>query len=211
VDPGDKKAQLDLSFALLRYSNTLRAAGDLAASLRAMNEARQLFDRLHAEDPGNTRLEQNLASLHHQYSELFVEQRQWEQAVSNNNAAVAISERLLRADPRDAASARMLLECFMLRPRMFAGAGRQAEAIAAATKLEGFAQSGLFAKSKEPRLRSVVARAFEIVAQYVPARSKELLARSEAEWAAMEKEGLLVPALAAERDSFRKRLAGARN
>ena len=45
VDPGDKKAQLDLSFALLRYSNTLRPASDLPANLRAMNEARQLFER----------------------------------------------------------------------------------------------------------------------------------------------------------------------
>ncbi len=99
----------------------------------------------------------------------------------------------------------------MLRPRMLAGAGRQAEAVAAATKLESFAQSGLFTKSKEQRLRSIVARAFEIVAQFIPARAKELLARSEAEWVAMEKEGLLVPALAAERDSFRKRLAGTRH
>jgi hypothetical protein len=34
-----------------------------------------------------------------------------------------------------------------------------------------------------------------------------MLARAEAEWNAMEKEGLLVQALVAERDAFRNRLA----
>ena len=211
VDPGDKKAQLDLSFALLRYSNTLRAAGDLPASLRAMNEARGLFERLRTEDPGNTRLEQNLSALYQQYAELYAEQKQWEQAIKNSDAALEISERLLKADPRDAASARQILENFMIRPRLFDGAGRKEEASGAAARLESYAQSGLFTKSKEPRLRSIVARAFEIASHYIPARSKELLGRSDAEWAAMEKEGLLIPAMAAERDSFRKRLASAKH
>ena len=103
-----------------------------------------------------------------------------------------------------------MLECSLLRPRILAAAHKTANAVTAAMELGNFAQPGLFTKSKEPRLRSIAARAFETAAQYLPARSRELLARSEAEWAAMEKEGLLAPALAAERDSLRKRLAAAK-
>ncbi|MFN0100893.1 MAG: protein kinase domain-containing protein [Bryobacteraceae bacterium] len=209
ADPNDKKAQLDVSFALLRYGNTLHGAGDIPASFRALNEARELLERLQTEDPGNSRLGQNLAALYNQYAEIYADQRQWEQAISGNAAAISLSQRLLKADPRDAGSSRLLLECFALRPRLLAAAGKQAEAATAAAELERFAQSGSFTKSKEPRLRWVFARSFEIAAQFIPARSRELLARADAEWTAIEKDGLLIPTLAAERDSFRKRFTAA--
>jgi serine/threonine protein kinase len=210
VDPGDKKAQVDLSFGLLRYSNTLRAAGELPAALRTMNEARELMEKLIAEDPGNTRLAQNLASLHNLYAESYSDRREWDKAIGHNITAVSMAQKMLKSDPRDASSARLILECFLLQPRLLAITGKREEAAEAAAKLEHFASSGVFTKSKEPRLRSLVAKAFEIASQHLPARSQALLARSQAEWAAMEKEGLSIPALAAERDSFRKRLATAR-
>jgi len=210
VDRSDKKAQVDLSFGLLRYGNTLLSAGDAPAGLRAMTEARQLLESLIQDDPGNARLAQNLASLVFQFGEMYASSKQWDKAVSHTNEAVRQARIILKADPRDTITSRLILECFMVLPEMNESAGRKEAAVQSAIDLERHAQAGVFTRSKEPRVRSLVAKAFETVARYIPARSKELLERSDAEWAAMEKEGLMVPALVAERDGFRKRLAAAR-
>jgi len=210
VDRSDKKAQVDLSFGLLRYGNTLLSAGDAPAGLRAMTEARQLLESLIQDDPGNARLAQNLASLVLQFGEMYASSKQWDKAVSHTNEAVRQARIILKADPRDTITSRLILECFMVLPEMNESAGRTEAAVQSAIDLERHAQAGVFTRSKEPRVRSLVAKAFETVARYIPARSKELLERSDAEWAAMEKEGLMVPALVAERDGFRKRLAAAR-
>jgi len=210
VDRSDKKAQVDLSFGLLRYGNTLLSAGDAPAGLRAMTEARQLLESLIQDDPGNARLAQNLASLVFQFGEMYASSKQWDKAVSHTNEAVRQARIILKADPRDTITSRLILECFMVLPEMNESAGRTEAAVQSAIDLERHAQAGVFTRSKEPRVRSLVAKAFETVARYIPARSKELLERSDAEWAAMEKEGLMVPALVAERDGFRKRLAAAR-
>jgi len=210
VDRSDKKAQVDLSFGLLRYGNTLLSAGDAPAGLRAMTEARQLLESLIQDDPGNARLAQNLASLVFQFGEMYASSKQWDKAVSHTNEAVRQARIILKADPRDTITSRLILECFMVLPEMNESAGRKEAAVQSAIDLERHAQAGVFTRSKEPRVRSLVAKAFETVARYIPARSKELLERSDAEWAAMEKEGLMVSALVAERDGFRKRLAAAR-
>jgi serine/threonine protein kinase len=207
VDAGDKKAQVDLSFGLLRWANTLRAAGDNGAALRAMEEAKGLLRRLTAEDPGNARLLQNLAALVLSYAELHGDLRQWDRAIAEANEAMAMSRGMLKEDPRDTASARLILTCLTKLPEWQAAAGRKEAAAKTAAELEGYAQAGMFTKSKEPRVRMLVARSFEVAAEYDRARSKEMLARAEAEWNAMEKEGLLVQALVAERDAFRNRLA----
>ena len=210
VDPNDIKAQVDLSFGLLRYGNTLLSAGEPEAGLRAMAESRQLLEKLTKDDPANARLAQNLAALIFQFGEMYSNLKQWDRAISQTSDALRRARATLRADPRDTTSARLILECFLLLPELHAGAGRKADAVQAAIELERHAQTGLFTRSKEPRVRSLAAKAFEIVARHIPARSRELLARADAEWAAMENEGLLVPALAVERDAFRKRLAAAR-
>lgn len=209
VDPRDKKAQLDLSFALLRYGNVQRAAGQPEKALETMREARQLLEQLHKEDPTNSRLEQNLASLHYQFAELFADQQKWDKGLASNHAAITLSQQLLKADPREAISARLLLECDVMELRLLAGANRTEEAARAAEQLAAYATASQFTKSKEPRLRGVVAKAFEQAAPFLPGRAKGLLARAEAEWGGMEKEGLLIPVLAAERASFRKRLLAA--
>jgi serine/threonine protein kinase len=210
VDPGDKKAQVDLSFGLLRWANTLRAAGEISASLRAMEEAKVLLRRLSAEDPGNARLLQNLSSLLLSFAEAYGDLRQWDRAIGSANEAMEMSKGILKEDPRDTASARLILAGLAKMPDWLAAAGRQEAAALAARDLERYAQAGMFTKSKEPRVRMLVARAFETAAQYGGERRTELLARAEAEWSAMETEGLLVQALAGERDAFRKRLAAAR-
>ena len=194
VDPNDIKAQVDLSFGLLRYGNTLLSAGEPEAGLRAMAESRQLLEKLTKDDPGNARLAQNLAALNFQYGEMYSNLKQWDRAISHTSDALRRARATLKADPRDTTSARLILECFLLLPELHAGAGRKADAAQAAIELERHAQTGLFTRSKEPRVRSLAAKAFEIVARHIPARSRELL----------------VPALAVERDAFRKRLAAAR-
>ncbi|MBI2687823.1 MAG: serine/threonine protein kinase [Acidobacteria bacterium] len=204
VDPQDKKAQVDLAFGLLRYGNTLRAAGDFERSLRTMEESRRLLERLRTEDPDNARLPQNLGVLYFQFAELYAGKSMWTQAIAQNDASMAVLEKLLEADSRDAGSARMMLECEMLHPRLLAGAGRTAEAAKAAGRLEIFAQQSQFVKSKEPRVRALVARSLELVAQMIPSRGKELLNQAEGVWLGMEKEELLIPQLAAERDTFKK-------
>ncbi|MBL8240972.1 MAG: serine/threonine protein kinase [Bryobacterales bacterium] len=208
IDPGDKKAQVDLAFGLVRYGNTLRAAGDLAAGQAAMDESRLLLEKLSAEDPGNTRLTQNLSALHYQYGELFADMRQWEKAGRSVQTAMAMARGILKEDPRDTVSARLVLECLMLLPPVLAAGGDAEASRVAAAELARYAQAAMFTKSKEPRIRSVVARAFVTAAEYLPSEGKELTARAEAEWTRMEQEALLVPVLAAERDELRKRVAG---
>lgn len=192
VDPGDKKAQVDLSFGLLRYGNVLRAAGDRAGALRAMNESRALLEELSAADLGNARLQQNLASLEYQYAELFRDTREPAKAIEFARAAIARSRKLTQTDTRDAVSARLILSCHLLLPSLLASAGKPAEATEAALELERLAQSGTFTKSKEPRLRADVVKSFETAAQYVPQRAAALLQRAAAEKAAIEKEGLAI-------------------
>ena len=210
VDRGDRKAEVDLSFGLLRWANTLRAAGDSGGAQRAMDEAKVLLTRLSREDPGNARLLQNLASLLLSYGELHAGMKQWDRAIEEANEAVAVSRGLLKEDPRDTASSRLVFACYLGLPEWYREAGRKEEAAKAAAELERIAQGGLFTKSKEPRVRAMTAKAFEVASRQLPERARELLGRAEAEWAAMEKEGLMVPALAAERDGFRKRLAAER-
>jgi len=210
VDPGDKKAKVDLSFGLLRYGNTLRAAGDPMAGLRAMDEARQLLEELIAEDPGNARLGQNLAALRFQYGEVYADLREWDRAARYMREAIGTSRGILKGDPRDVISARLVFEALLALPPVLDAAKRRDEAAAAAAELAGYAQSGMFSKSKEPRVRASVASAFAVAAEYLPGERKALAARAEAEWAGMEKEGLLVPVLAAERDGLRKRLTAGR-
>ncbi len=210
VDPSDKKAQVDLSFGLLRWANTLRAAGDRAAALRAMEEARTLLRRLTAEDPGNARLGQNLASLLYSFAEVYEDAKQWDRAIAGANEAIAMSRALLKEDPSDAGSSRLVLTALSRLPDWYAATGRKEEAAKTAGEAGRLAQAAIFTKSKEPRVRFLAARSFEVAAQYELALSKDWTARAEAEWAAMEKEGLLVQGLQAERDAFRKRLAAAR-
>lgn len=205
VDPEDKKAKLDLAFALVRHGNTLRAAGDYAQSQKTMEEARALLERLRAEDPNNSRLEQNLAFLYFQFAELYAEKSEWARALAWSAQAIALARKLNAADPKDTANPRMLLEMYLMEPKLLAGAERAADAVKAAQTLADFVRAGGFSKTKEPRVRALLARAMEVAATYVPSREAEFLARADAEWAGMENDGLLIPALAAERDAFRKR------
>jgi serine/threonine protein kinase len=192
VDPQDKKAQLDLAFGLLRWGNTLRAAADYDRAQRAMDESGQLLDKLHREDPDNSRLTQNLAFLQFQYAELYAARAQYAAAVAKNDQAVEVLGKLMKADARDAANPRMMLECMLLHPQLLASAGKTVEAVKAAQMLEHFAQTGMFTKSREPRVRALVARSFEVAAKAIPTREKELLARADAEWTRIENDGLLV-------------------
>lgn len=207
VDPEDKKAKLDLAFGLLRYGNTLRAGGEFAEALKAMEEARTLLERLRVEDPNNSRLAQNLAFLYFQFAELYSEQSEWARALAWNVQGINLGKKLTSADPRDTANPRMLLEMYLLQPKLLAGAGRPADAAKAAEVLADFVRTGEFSKTKEPRIRALLARAMEVAANQVPAREAEFLARADAEWAGIENDGLLIPALATERDAFRKRYA----
>lgn len=208
VDPQDKKAQVDLAFALVRHGNTQRAAGAYGPALKTMEESRQLLARLRKEDPDNSRLEQNYAFLHFQFAELHAEKQEWAAGVRRNEEAIAILHRLLKADARDATNARMLLECHMLQPKLLTGAGQTAAAAAAAAQLAEYASKESFRKSKEPRIRALVARSFAIGGSLLPERDRELLRRAETEWANIEKEGLLVSQLIAERDLFLKNYSG---
>jgi hypothetical protein len=52
-----------------------------------------------------------------------------------------------------------------------------------------------------------VARSYEVGAHHLPERETELLQLADAAWAEIEKDGLLVPQTAADRDAFRKRFA----
>lgn len=148
--------------------------------------------------------------LHFQYGELYADMREWDKAARSIREAVAMSRGILKGDPRDTVSARLVLECLVLLPPVLAAGGKQQEAKVMAAELARYAQAGMFTKSKEPRIRAAVAKAFVVAAEQLPAEEKELVARAEAEWAEMEKEGLLVPVLAAERDELRKRMAVAR-
>lgn len=204
VDPLDKKAQVDLAFGLLRYGNTLRAAADYEKSWAAMEEARVLLDKLHREDPKNSRITQNLAFLHFQFAELYAARSMFSMAVAKNEEAMALIQTLMNADPRDSANPRMMLEARMLQPSLLTSVGKVPEAIKAAEMLEQFATTATFKKSKEPRIRALVARSLELAALTIPGREQELLTRAAAEWAAIEKDGLLIPSLAADREAFLK-------
>ncbi len=210
VDPRDRKAQLDLAFGLLRWGNVLRAAGDFAKSGRATEESRQLMEGLLRDDPENNRLAQNLTFLHHQFAELYADQRQWAKAVAANELSMAMSKKLIKRDARDTSPPRMLLEALLKHPTMLDGAGQHEKAAEAASELAQLAGAGQFVKVKEPRVRMLAALAFEKAAEYLPERQKELRGRAEAEWAAIERDGLLIPQLLAEREAFRKRLLAGR-
>jgi hypothetical protein len=117
--------------------------------------------------------------------------------------------KLIKADPADSNVPRMMLECLILHPHILASAGRVPDAVKAAETLEHYALSGSFTKSKEPRIRALVARSLELAALTIPEREKDLMAKADAQWTSMEKDGLLIPSLATERDAFRKRLTAA--
>jgi tetratricopeptide (TPR) repeat protein len=205
VDPADRKAKLDLAFALLRYGNTLRAAGRYKQAWVAMEEARLLLNRRIQQDPANSLLKQNRAFLHFQFAELHANEGRHALGLSRNQEAMAELQELIQADPREANNPRMLLECRLLHPELLAGAGQTAAAGAAALDLVSYLQQGNFTKSREPRLRALVARAYAAAAHYLPEREAELIQIAEATWAAVEKDGLLVPQTAADRETFRKR------
>jgi tetratricopeptide (TPR) repeat protein len=209
VDPQDKKAQVDLGFALLRYGNTLRAAVDYDKAWRAMEESRVTLEAVLRIDPGNAAVEQNLAFLHFQFAELYAARSQWALAIAKNEEAIAMIGKLIKADPADSNVPRMMLECLILHPHILASAGRVPDAVKAAETLEHYALSGSFTKSKEPRIRALVARSLELAALTIPEREKDLMAKADAQWTSMEKDGLLIPSLATERDAFRKRLTAA--
>jgi tetratricopeptide (TPR) repeat protein len=198
VDPQDKKAQVDLGFALLRYGNTLRAAVDYDKAWRAMEESRVTLEAVLRIDPGNAAVEQNLAFLHFQFAELYAARSQWALAIAKNEEAIAMIGKLIKADPADSNVPRMMLECLILHPHILASAGRVPDAVKAAET-----------KSKEPRIRALVARSLELAALTIPEREKDLMAKADAQWTSMEKDGLLIPSLATERDAFRKRLTAA--
>ncbi len=155
-----------------------------------LNTYEDISEKLTAEDPGNTRLTQNLSALHFQYGELYADMREWDKAARSIREAVAMSRGILKGDPRDTVSARLVLECLVLLPPVLAAGGKQQEAKVMAAELARYAQAGMFTKSKEPRIRAAVAKAFVVAAEQLPAEEKELVARAEAEWAEMEKEGL---------------------
>ncbi len=209
VDPQDKKAQVDLGFALLRYGNVLRAAVDYDKAWRAMEEARGVLETIHRTDPSNASVEQNLAFLHFQFAELYAARSQWALAIAKNEEAMAMLGRFIKADPADNIVARMMLECLILQPHILSSAGRVPDAVKAAETLEHYALSSSFMKSKEPRVRALVARSLELAALTIPEREKELMAKADAQWTSLEKDGILIPSLATERDAFRKRLTAA--
>ena len=209
VDPQDKKAQVDLGFALLRYGNTLRAAVDYDKAWRAMEESRVTLEGVLRVDTANSSVEQNLAFLHFQFAELYAARSQWATAIAKNEEAMAMLGRFIKADPADNIVARMMLECLMLHPHILSSAGRVPDAIKAAETLEHYALSSGFTKSKEPRIRALVARSLELAALTIPEREKELMAKADAQWTSLEKDGILIPSLATERDAFRKRLTAA--
>jgi eukaryotic-like serine/threonine-protein kinase len=142
VDPEDKKAKLDLAFALLRYGNTLRAAGRYRQAYEAMEEARILLDRRIQQDTANAVLKQNRAFLNFQFAELHANEGRHALGLSRNQEAMAELSELIQADPREANNPRMLLECRLLHPELLAGAGQPAAASAAAGELIAFLREG---------------------------------------------------------------------
>ena len=128
VDPQDKKARLDLGFALLRSSTAYKTNKERDKSLRAMEESRRLMEDLIKSDPENGRLAENLAYLRYMLSDDAFARSNFPLALEHVLAAEVKLKELVQRDPKDNDRARMLLECYIIHPRILVKLNRADEA-----------------------------------------------------------------------------------
>lgn len=207
VDPLDKKARLDLGFALLRASTAYKTNKERDKALRSLEEARRLIDDLLKSDPENARLAENAAYLRYMLADDAMAREKWPLALEHAMAAVSQLSLLTRKDPKDNDRARMLLECYVIYPRILVKLGKTAEANKFAETTEAYALDAKFAKSNSPRVRTLVVRALMSAgAAYGGDKERELLQRAEAEMKRIESDGITGPYIKPTWDDLRAAL-----
>jgi serine/threonine protein kinase len=194
VDPQDKKARLDLGFALLRSSTAYKTNKERDKSLRAMEEARRLMEDLVRSDPENGRLSENVAFLRYMLADDAMARSNFKLALDHVMAAESKLSELVRKDPKDNDRARMLLECYVIYPRILLKLNMAEEARKIAVTTENYAANARFRTSNSPRVRTLVVRALlSAGAAHGGDKEREILRRAETEMKRIETDGITGP------------------
>ncbi|MBM3753237.1 MAG: hypothetical protein FJW38_04580 [Acidobacteria bacterium] len=159
-----------------------------------MEEARRLLDDLAKADPENGRLAENAACVRYMLAEDAIVRERWAAALEHVQAAEAKLSALARKDPRDNDRARMLLECYVIYPRILLKLGKTDDARKLAGTIAAYATSRKFASSNSPRVRTLVVRALMSAGEtFGGEKEREYLMRAETEMKRIEADGISGP------------------